>query len=136
MATAFWKQVMDFFVFAPLKLGPPEIVVCLDNPGALGDEVLPETHTVLPRGIVLSPLAFFEVQNEGFSNSVELDQGMDYKAPRGSHPVDVDILGGKMLKSIYYLIPIEADIDEAIVATPAIAVDHTFRTDSAPEVLL
>jgi len=76
------------------------------------------------------------VQLEVFLHAVELGQAALGKIPKGFDSIDVNATGGKMLAFVDSQVLVKTNIDEAVVPSPAIAVNYALRTDSAPDDLL
>ena len=65
-------------------------------------------------------------------DAIELGEPAFGEAPEGLDAIDVYALAARelMLAMVDAQVPVEADIDEAIIATPTIGVDHAFERDA------
>ena len=73
---------------------------------------------------MVAPLTFFEVQREVDLHAVELGQPAFGKAPERFDAVDVSTTGGEGLFLVDADVLVITNVDESIVAGPAIRADH------------
>src|ERR1039458_8626397 len=83
--------------------------------------------------MIEAELGLFEVEIEGmFWDAVELEQASLGEAPETFDTVDMMRSAGELIVSVADPeVLVEAQIDEAIVSSPAIGMEHGLRLDSA-----
>jgi hypothetical protein len=83
--------------------------------------------------LVESELCFFEVEVEGmFGDAIELEQASFGEAPEAFDPIDMVLPASEFVVGVVDPeVLVEAEIDQAIVASPTVGMEDGFRFDSA-----
>jgi hypothetical protein len=85
--------------------------------------------------MIEAELCFFEMEVEGmFGDAVELEQAAFSEAPEAFDAVDVLWSAGELVVGVADSeVLVEAEIDQAIVTSPAVGMEHGFGSDSAAD---
>lgn len=85
-------------------------------------------------GFAVAPFAFLEVDGEGgLAHAVELGQAPLHVAPECLDPIDVGFAVGEALALVDAHVLVVADRDQAVVAAPAVTMNHALRIDPTPD---
>lgn len=85
--------------------------------------------------MIKSKLTLLQMQSKGmFSHAIELRQASFGKAPKGFNTVDMAAASDELIIAMVdSKVLVKANIDQTIVATPAIGVDDTQRISFASD---
>src|SRR6266581_8064968 len=85
--------------------------------------------------MIEAELCFFEMEVEGmFGDAVELEQAAFSEAPEAFDAVDVLRSAGELVVGVADPeVLVEAEIDQAVVTSPAVGMEHGFGSDSAAD---
>ncbi len=85
--------------------------------------------------MIEAELCFFEMEVEGmFGDAVELKQAAFREAPEAFDAVDVLRSAGELVVGVADPeVLVEAEIDQAVVTSPAVGMEHGFGSDSAAD---
>ena len=83
--------------------------------------------------IIESKLALFEMQVESlFPDAVKLPQAGFREAPKALNTVDVTLASGELIRAVMYAkVLLEAKVHQAVVALPAIGMNHRLDSHTA-----
>ena len=84
--------------------------------------------------IVEAPFAFFKMQvKRMIGHTVELLEASFCKAPKAFNAINMMCSNDKLIAAMFNpKMPSVADIHQTIIATPAVAMNHHFRSDTPP----